>query len=343
MKLAIDIQSLRPLIATIPSVDTQLNLTDYLGAMKVRWGIRRNNFRVDAGLYKVGKPTSESDVFVTANYKLSFDTLRKNLKSLDAWILVLDTKGINVWCAAGKGTFGTKELVKRIKALDLEKLVNHRKIIVPQLGAVGIAAHEVKNSTGFRVVYGPVRADDIADFVSSGYKATPEMRRVNFPLVERIKLIPVEFAYGKYYLLLVPAIFLILSGLNQGGYSIEVALNTGLLSVTNLVGAYIAGSVLNPMLLPWIPFRSFSLKGLLLGWFIAVVLLYFKFLGDSVFEIISWFLILGSISSFIAMNFTGASTFTSLSGVQKEMKLALPLQITAVCIGFIGWIFTRFI
>lgn len=311
--------------------------------MKVRWSIGRNSFRVEPGIYRVGKPDNSSDVFVTSNYKLSFDTLRKNLKSIDAWILVLDTKGINVWCAAGKGTFGTKELVKRIKTHDLEKIVNHRKVIVPQLGAVGIAAHEVKNSTGFRVVYGPVRAEDIKDFVSSGYRATPEMRRVNFPFMERVKLIPVELAYGKYYLLLIPAIFFILSGFNQNGYSVDVALKTGGLSIANLLSAYIAGCVLNPILLPWIPFRRFALKGLLLGWIVAIALLYFKFLGDSVIEIISWILILGGLSSFLAMNFTGSSTFTSLSGVQKEMKLALPFQIIASSIGFFGWIITRFI
>jgi len=45
----------------------------------------------------------------------------------------------------------------------------------------------------------------------------------------------------------------------------------------------------------------------------------------------------------MAMNFTGSSTFTSLSGVQKEMKLALPLQIAAAALGLIGWIVTRFI
>ena len=33
-----------------------------------------------------------------------------------------------------------------------------------------------------------------------------------------------------------------------------------------------------------------------------------------------------ALSSFIAMNFTGASTYTSLSGVVKEMKTAVPLQ-----------------
>ena len=78
----INIQNLKPASFYIPTVSTTLELKDYLGAMKVRWGIGRNNFRVEAGLYKVGKPTSNSDVFVTANYKMSFDTLRKNLKSI---------------------------------------------------------------------------------------------------------------------------------------------------------------------------------------------------------------------------------------------------------------------
>lgn len=343
MSLTININSLKPLTASIPKVQTQLDWRDFLGAVKVRWGFGRNSYRVEPGIYKVGKPNSSSDVLVTSNYKLTFDTVRKNLKSIDAWLLVLDTRGVNVWCAAGKGTFGTKELVKRIKAHELDKIVNHKKIIVPQLGAVGIAAHEVKESTGFRVVYGPVRANDIKPFIEAGYKATPEMRRVNFPLIERVKLIPVELMYGKYYLLLVPAIFFILSGLNQSGYSIDYALNSGGRAFANLLGAYFAGCVLNPILLPWTPFRRFSFKGLLLGFLVAPILLYFGFLGTSIVEIISWFLIMGGISSFLAMNFTGASTFTSLSGVKKEMKLALPLQIAAVSIGFIGWIISRFI
>ncbi len=339
----INIQNLRPMSFYIPTVSSTLEIKDYLGAMKVRWGIGRNNFRVDAGLYKVGKPTSSSDVFVTANYKLSFDTLRKNLKSIDAWILVLDTKGVNVWCAAGKGTFGTKEFIKRIKIHDLDKLVNHKKVIVPQLGAVGIAAHEVKESTGFRVVYGPVRANDIKPFVALGYKATPEMRRVNFPLKERVKLIPVEIFYGKYYLLAVPLIFLALSGLNSQGYSFELALSEGKNSALNLFSSYLAGCVLTPIFLPIIPLKRFSLKGLSLGMVLALILGYFHFLGSNFVEVVSWVLIIGSISSFMAMNFTGSSTYTSLSGVQKEMKTALPIQIVTVSLGFIGWIISRFI
>ena len=78
--------------------------------------------RVEPGLYSLGNPTSESPVFVTANYTLSFDALRSALKGIDGYILVLDTQGVNVWCAAGKGTFGTDELVKRIEATRLHEV-----------------------------------------------------------------------------------------------------------------------------------------------------------------------------------------------------------------------------
>ena len=193
------------------------------------------------------------------------------------------------------------------------------------------------------MIYGPVLASDIKPFIESGYKATPEMRSVKFPMIERIKLIPVELSYGKYYLLLIPFIFLALSGLNGNGYSFDMAWKNGGFAIVNLAAAYTAGCVLNPILLPWIPFRRFSLKGLALGCIMALLLLNFHFLGSSVIEIISWFLIMGGISSFLALNFTGSSTYTSLSGVQKEMKLALPTQIGFSTFGFIGWIITRFI
>ena len=69
------------------------------------------HFRVEPGLYALGDPSTSSPVLVTANYKMSFDRLRSSLPGRDTWILVLDTKGINVWCAAGKGSIGTDELV----------------------------------------------------------------------------------------------------------------------------------------------------------------------------------------------------------------------------------------
>jgi hypothetical protein len=92
---------------------------DTLGAWKVRWGIGRMNYKVEPGVYSIGTPDDTSPVLVSANYKLTFDKLRGKLSGLDCWLLILDTKGINVWCAAGEGTFGTDELVARIESSGL--------------------------------------------------------------------------------------------------------------------------------------------------------------------------------------------------------------------------------
>ncbi|MCL1827722.1 MAG: mercury methylation corrinoid protein HgcA, partial [Candidatus Cloacimonetes bacterium] len=176
----------------ISATSTMLSLKDYFGGWKARWGVGRMDYKVEPGLYSVGEPDKDSPVLVSANYKLTFDVLRKHLVGLNCWLLILDTKGINVWCAAGKGTFGTAELLHRIETSRLSEFVAHKKLILPQLGATGVSAHEIKRQSGYEVVYGPVRANDIKEYISSGYKATNEMRVVKFTFYDRLVLTPIE-------------------------------------------------------------------------------------------------------------------------------------------------------
>jgi len=327
----------------VPRISTKLAIRDFMGTFMVRWGINRDNYRVSPGLYAVGSSGPESDVFVTANYKLSFDTLRKSLTDLNGWILVLDTKGVNVWCAAGKGTFGTRELVNRIRLVSLEKVVNHKRLILPQLGATGVAAHKIKEETGFNVHYGPVRASDIKKFISDGYKADKGMRRITFSFKDRIKLIPNDFMYGKFYLLGAMAVIFLISGLNGNGISYKDFSGEGGPAILKVFLAYVAGIVITPMFLPYIPGRRFSLKGFWTGALVFIILILSKFEGGNLIEIVSWFLLVTAISSFMAMNFTGSSTFTSLSGVKKEMKISVPLQIGFALIGIILQVVGKFI
>lgn len=328
---------------SVPVVLTDLNYKDYFGAMMVRWGINRNNFRVEPGLYAVGAPDDSSDVFVTSNYKLSFDHLRKNLSGISGWILVLDTRGVNVWCAAGKGIFSTKELVKRIIVVSLGTIVSHKRIILPQLGATGVAAHKVKEETGFNVHYGPVRASDIQKFINDGYRADKKLRKVTFNLSDRIKLIPNDFIYGKYYLLGAMVLVFLISGLSAEGLSYKDFSAEGLPAILNVLFGYMSGIILTPVLLPYIPGRQFSIKGLYSGSLVYLILFLLDFTGDNFAENFSWFFIITSISSFLAMNFTGSSTYTSLSGVKKEMKLSLPLQIGFAISGVVLQIIGRLI
>ncbi len=331
----------------IPRVPTELNWADTLGSWKARWGIGRMNYTVEPGLYAVGEPTADSPVFVTANYKMSFDRLRSALTDRSGWILVLDTKGINVWCAAGKGTFETEELVGRIEDVGLGEIVAHKKLIVPQLGATGISAHLVRRQSRFQVVYGPVRAEDLPTFLDGGMKATEQMRRVTFPLADRIVLIPVELVGWGKYILFAAACFLLLAGLSREGYSSKLVASDGVRSVLILLASYLAAGILGPALLPWLPGRAFSVKGVWIG-LVASIVLGLQSWGwwnswDGRLDVLAWFLIMSAVASFVVMNFTGASTYTSLSGVKREMRIAVPVQLICALAGVGLWLAGRFI
>lgn len=132
-----------------------LSLKDKWQTLGTRLGFIRNKYAVAPGLYCVGTPDRDSPVLVTANYKLSFDSLRRELAGIAAWVLVLDTRGINVWCAAGKELFSHAELIRQVRLSRLETMVNHRELILPQLGATGVSAREVKKKCGFKCIWGP--------------------------------------------------------------------------------------------------------------------------------------------------------------------------------------------
>jgi hypothetical protein len=314
---------------SVQKVSTEWARADYWGMIKSRVGAFRMRYAVGPGLYAVGEPTKDSDVFVSANYKLSFDVLRRSLKGMNAWVLVLDTKSINVWCAAGKGTFGTEELIQRIKDTRLVDVVGHRRIILPQLGAVGVNASEVQKKTGFRVLFGPVKAADISAYVSAGYEKTKEMSAIWFPLLDRLVLTPMEInpVMKKYPWFAVGV--LLLSGIQPQGILFSQAWTGGLpLLLLGLV-AVMAGAFITPLLLPYIPFRSFAIKGWIVGLLTTAASM--RFIGpalghDVALFAVAW-LFFPAASSYIALQFTGSTTYTGMSGVKKELKIGIPVYI----------------
>jgi hypothetical protein len=339
--------SISTAVGNLPRVSSALNCQDHWGSIKARWGVGRMDYAIDPGLYVLGNPDNNSPVLVTANYKMSFDRLREALPGRDVWILVLDTKGINIWCAAGKGTFGTDELIKRIEASRLKDIVSHRKLILPQLGAPGVTAQKVKQVSGFKVYYGPIRAKDVAAYIDAGLKATAEMRIMTFPLKDRVVLIPIELIETiKPFLMIAPVLFL-LGGIGGPAGFWANTLNYGLFAVIAFLAAILGGVVINPIFLPYLPGRAFSIKGFFIGVVIALILLYLRNINLQVWsgriEALAWLLIIPAISAYLAMNFTGASTYTSLSGVKKELRWALPLEITASAGGLLIWITSRLI
>jgi acetyl-CoA decarbonylase/synthase complex subunit gamma len=308
----------------VPRIVTELGFSDHLGACKVRCGIGRKRFIVPPGLYALGNPTAADPVVVTANYKMSYDIIRRTLHGRNVWLLVLETYGINVWCAAGKGTFGTSELVRRVTASRLAEVVSHRRLLLPILGAPGVAAHEVAKRTGFTVSYATIRADDLPAFLDNGMLTTPAMRELTFTFYERLVLIPVELVQALKSLALAGGGLFLLFAVLKGPVA-------GLTAFLAWSGASLAGIVAGPLLLPWLPGRSFSVKGAVAG--LAWGMLFCLLAGSSTWSaavLTAAFLALPAVSAFYTLAFTGCTPFTSHSGVKREMRIALPAMGCAI-------------
>lgn len=301
----------------IRSTTGTLTASDRLDHLKARWGIDRNGHSVEPGLYALGEPGADSPVFVSANYTLSFDTLRSAVVGTDCYILVLDTEGINVWCAAGRGTFGTDELAARVASVGLEDVVAHRELVVPQLGATGVSAREIRKRTGFEVKFGPVRAEDIPEFMERG-EATPDMRTVRFSLTDRAVLIPVELVHVLVPTLVAAVVLYFLGG--------PIASWAAVVSVA-------AGVVAFPVLLPLLPTPNFSTRGWLLGIVAALPFFATALLsggGGPAWIRVGWALAflagMPQVTAYLSLNFTGSTTFTSRTGVKREIFSYFPLM-----------------
>nr|WP_321498327.1 mercury methylation corrinoid protein HgcA [uncultured Methanolobus sp.] len=291
-----------------------ITFNDRFDHFLARWGVNRMKHIVEPGIYILGNPDADSPVFVSANYTLSFDALRSSLAGIDCYILVIDTKGINVWCAAGKGTFGTDEIVYRIRWSGLAKTVNHRNLILPQLGAPGVSAHEIKRRSGFKVEYGPVRAKDLPEYLMN-HTATPEMRKVRFTFKDRLILTPIEFVHVIKPTLIAAIILYLLSG--------------PFAALLAIVTAF-AGTVLFPVLLPYLPAHDLSIKGIVFGWLVALPFGIFlaantnMILWKEMLSLLAMFLIVPAVTGYLALNFTGCTTYTSRTGVKKEIFRYVP-------------------
>jgi acetyl-CoA decarbonylase/synthase complex subunit gamma len=200
-----------------------------------------------------------------------------------------------------------------------------------------VAAHEVARRTGFKVSYAAIRANDLPEYLDSGMVTTPEMRELTFTIYERLVLIPVEIVMALKSVAIVGMVILLLMYALGG-------LSAGMSGFCAYLGACLSGIVLGPLLLPWLPGRSFAVKGAVVGLLWSWV--FYVLAGGSGWNgavTTALFLALPAVSAFYTLNFTGCTTYTSRSGVKKEMRIALPAMGSALIAGIILLLAGRFL
>lgn len=318
-------------VPRIMRVASEWTPEDRRGAVRCRLGNQRRPYRVEPGLYAVGRPDADSPVLASASYKLSFDILRKDLGNRDCWILVLDTNGMSVCCAAATGAFATEEVVARIQKARLAEVVRHRRLILPQLGAPAVQAREVSRHTGFEILVGPMRSADIPAYLSGGNTTTEAMRTVRFSLRDRLVLTPAEVVQS---LMRFPAFAfaaLIVTGLGPDGVSLGRAW-AGAWPLFGLgLGSICAGSFLAPLLLPLIPLPTLAARGWVHGLGLTAALLHAVGLafGMDPFLVVACYLFFPAASAAMAISFAGAVPLPSIPGVRAELRMAFPFFIAA--------------
>ena len=202
----------------------------------------------------------------------------------------------------------------------------------------------MRKLSGFKALFGPILAQDLPAFLAAGNKAQERMRRRSFPFRERLALIPIELVAALKILLPVAAAMILLAGLfGPSGFWRDAA-SFGLFALVALLAAVAAGTIALPLLLPWLPGRAFAVKGAAIGalaGFVLAVALKMIRTGPLVsvrLEVAAWLILVPALASFMGMNFTGSSTYTSLSGVRHEMRRAVPVQIAAGLVGLGLWL-----
>lgn len=310
----------------------QLTAVDYLKALVCWIEDYRRTYALEPGLYFTGnRYDRDTPLLVTANYHLTVFLLARRLRGRNARLLIIDSDGINVWCAAGKGQFSNREIVRQLDRYDSEILTGNRKLtlILPKFGMSGLDLRELREK-GYRPVIGPLYARDVPGFLDGARLENRSDDRVLFGLQARLfTWLPGFLQFLGYSLLLALVLFIAEKGL---GWPVPL----GLMGITALLAtAY-------PILFPVLPGKRFSIKGLWLALFVSVGIYASHVAGYvAVSDLIAAVPFTFATSLFFALSYTGNSAVSNYSRVRMETVRFLPLNLILYLVSIGSWVYTE--
>lgn len=302
---------------------------------------------IEPGIYQSGNPNKTSPIIVTANYVYTYIKVLRALKGLDAWVLCVDSRGINVWCAARGNDFGNKQLIEAVKATDIENISNKKTLIVPQLSAGGIAAPLIRAEAPdfpYKITYGPVWAKYIPKFLEERPARKPDkMKLAKFTISHRFRAEITHTTFLLRKIFLWPSIALIM--LFIGLSSINTNWLTGVWIVGELWLWIIITNAIIAILFPITNFtRKFIFKGIIFGiinvlLFVGISWLFHYSMPIILLNIIFYFW----LAFFSSMSFSGYSMATSPREIQDEYPIFSKINMILLIVGIItkafGYVF----
>jgi len=279
---------------------------------------------IEPGIYESGKPRRDSPVIVTANYELTYIRVMNDLKGVDAWVLCVDSNGINVWCAARGNNFGNRELVEAIQATGILGCIDHRTFILPQLAAGGISIPQLPPDLDVKIIYGPIWSKYLKSYLKEmPHRKPEEMRLAKFTFPKRLEAGITHLTFLLRKFLLWPTILSVVALLllSSSGINLLQYIGQRLFSVLGWIWIVITiTNLLIALAFPMVDFtRSFMKKGLILSVISALI---GTFLSLAVFTspiyCITNFVFLFWLGFFSTMSFSGYTMASSPREIKAE-------------------------
>jgi len=190
------------------------------------------------GLRRIGNPGAEDPVLLTGNFALTVRRVTNVLAGRNAWLLVANSHGINVWCASTGGHLTDHDVIAVLRSSGIDSRVSHRRLVLPQLAATGIEHRRIHEATGWEARWGPARLEDLPAFLDHGAHVTRRQRFMTFPAWERLEM---GLMWGAPVALLV---------------AIGVGLTGGVPAALLTVGVLLLAVLALFLAVPWLPVGS---------------------------------------------------------------------------------------
>ncbi len=287
-------------------------------------------YAVEPGLYYTGASYDpDAPLLVTSNYHLTVFLVVRRIRAFKARLLVVNTDGINVWCAAGKGQFSKAQIHEQLARYDREVLTQSDRLtlVLPKLCFSGVDRQALKKEK-IRPVVGPIYAKDLPAYLSKPGLKNCNDDRVVFGLRSRLFTWLPGFLQALRYSLVLALTLWALDPLF--GIAVPVLPIVTLMAV--LATAY-------PIVFPWLPGKRFAVKGL---WLAAAIVAGLGVLGAlgriSPMGMVTATLFTFATALFFAQLYTGNSAVSNYTRVRQEIARFLPVYVLLYVVCFAAFI-----
>ena len=126
--------------------------------------------QVEPKIYAIGEPDENAPLMFTTNFSLTYYTVESDVEAsrVPSYILVVDTEGTSVLTAYSGDKLNEKTVADAMTKFDAQKLVKHRKLIIP--GYVAVMSGKLEEATNWEIMVGPRESSMIPKFLQEVWK-----------------------------------------------------------------------------------------------------------------------------------------------------------------------------